>query len=332
MASFKTALVGYEEQTIPDWVYDDLAKAGIALAVQECTTTEELRALAGDADLVWLFGGSRIVTADNIDVLERCRAILRTGSGTDNVPVDAATERGIVVANTPGALAESVAEHAVSLIFAVVRKIAVKDAQVRGGTWDQWGDRPYLHVHNQTLGLVGFGTVARKLAQRMSGFEMRVLVYDPFLPAEAIESHGFEAATLDGLLSESDFVSLHCPLTDDTYQLMDEQKIGLMKPRSVLINTSRGPVVKESALLEALRSGSIAGAGIDVTDPEPPDPKNPLFELDNLVVTPHVAAFTDEYMEARWIFSVQTIIDVANGKFPRSHVNRSVEPRWPLTS
>src|SRR5262249_35470421 len=210
------------------------------------------------------------------------RAILRTGSGTDNVPVEEATRRQILVANTPAAMSDGVSDHLIALLFTVIRRIAELDRAVRQGRWVQGLVQPLNSVQGLTLGLVGFGHTAREVVRKLSGFEMRVLAHDPYVAAKTIAALGVTSADLHDLLIESDYVSLHCPLTADTRHLIGERELRLMKPSAVLLNTSRGPVIDEAALVRALREGWIAAAGLDVLEYEPPAPDNPLLGLDNV--------------------------------------------------
>jgi D-3-phosphoglycerate dehydrogenase len=159
---------------------------------------------------------------------------------------------------------------------------------------------------------------------------MTTLAYDPLVGAEFVAQHGARAAGLDEVLSRSDVVSVHCPLTPETRHLIDERALRRMKPTAVLLNTARGPVIDEAALTRALTEGWIAAAGLDVLEQEPPDPGNPLLRLDNVVLTPHIAGYFDGYLEASWRLSQETVVDLANGRRPRSHVNRPERPRWNL--
>jgi D-3-phosphoglycerate dehydrogenase len=264
-------------------------------------------------------------------VLARCGAIIRTGSGTDNLPVAEATARGIVVANTPDTLTDAVSDHTIGLLFAVIRRIAVQDAAVRRGVWDRMLAWPDWHLHGQTLGLVGFGRIPRMVTRKLSGFDLSVLAYDPYAARSDFEALQVRSVNLDTLLAESDFVSVHCPLTPETFRLINEQRLRRTPPPAVLVNTSRGPVVEEQALVRALREGHIGGAGLDVLEQEPPALGNPLLTLPNTVITPHIAGYSDEYVERSWQLSVETALDLVRGKWPRSCVNREVHPRWPLT-
>ncbi len=328
MARLKVTLAAIDAPEVPAWVVPQLVENDIEIAIHECTTQNELLQYAGDADVVWLFGGSRILTPERLGLLPKCKAIIRTGSGTDNIPVQEATRLGILVANTPEAVADAVAEHAVGLWLALVRQIARQDRAVRRGIWDRNYAWPDWHLAGQTFGLVGFGRIAQRVARKISGFEMNVLAHDPYVPPETMAKHRVGAATLNELLSRSDFVSIHCPLSPETFRLIGERELRWMKTRSVLINTSRGPVIDENALIRALTEGWIAGAALDVLEKEPPDPNHPLRKLENIVLTPHIAGYSDQFYDNMWRFSVETAIDLAQGRLPRSYVNPAVASRW----
>ena len=330
MTKFKVAMVHMDPEELPDWVPETMASHSIEFMFEECETHAQLVSCAGDADVVWIFGGSHIVTAENVADLRRCGALIRTGSGTDNIPIEAATAHGIIVANTPEAFNDGVSDHTIALLLAVVRQIALQDRNVRAGVWDRTAGFPGWHLQRQTLGLIGFGHIARLVTRKLSGYEMTVLAHDPYVSAELMADHGVQAASMDQVLSGSDFVSLHCPLLDETHSLIGERELRLMKPRSILINTSRGPVVDEAALYRALTEGWIAAAGLDVLVQEPPAADNPLFGLDNVVLTPHIAGYSDESLDNSWRFSVETVLDLAQGRWPRSYVNPGVKPRWQL--
>ena len=330
MSRFKVVVATLDTDELPEWVAQELKNADIDLVHRECASREDVQSCAADADIVWLFGGSRCLIG-NLDVLKRCGAIIRTGSGTDNVPVDEATRRGIVVVNTPEAISEIVAEHAIALLFAVIREIPVQDRAVRQGVWDRDTAMPKYHVSGETLGVIGFGHIARAVVRKLSGFKMRVIVADPFIDDSAMAELGAEKADFDTVLSEAQFLTVHVPLVESTRQLIGAREFGLMKPSAVFVNTSRGPVVDETALYEALSSGQIAAAAIDVTEKEPPNADNPLLQLPNIVVTPHIAAYSDIQLERLWRFSVDSVLDLANGRWPRSYVNHDVKPKWDLT-
>ncbi len=332
----RVALVALDAKEVPDWVFEQLKAREIVLVVHNCLTAEDFLAYADDADLLWVFCGNPFVSAESLapllPKLPRCGAILRSGSGTDNVPVEVATQLGIIVANTPEAVTESVAEHAIGLLFAVTRRIALHDRLVRQGVWDRFQAWPDWHISGQTLGLVGFGHVGQSVARRMRGFDLKILAHDPIVPEETMRQFGTTPSALEDLLRQSDFVSLHCPLTPKTHHLIGERELRMMKKRSVLINTSRGPVVDENALGRALAEGWIDGAGLDVLESEPARPDHPLLKLSNLVITPHIAGYSDCFYDNFWRHSIQVILDFADARWPRWIVNREVKPRWSLGS
>jgi D-3-phosphoglycerate dehydrogenase / 2-oxoglutarate reductase len=331
MRSFKVSLVDLDGVTVPAWVIEKLVADGIEISVLDCKTRDELMRVAKDADIVWLLGGSRILNAETIKMLPRCGAILRSGSGTDNVPVTEATRLGIVVANTPEAQSEQVADHTIGLLFAVVRQIANHDRMMRTGSWERGYYKPFGPLCGKTLGLVGFGHVPQTICRRMKGYEMKFLSFDPYVPLETITNLGARGVNLDELMSQSDYVSVHCPATRETFHLIKERELRLMKPTAILINASRGSVLEESSLIQALTEGWIRGAGLDVFEQEPINPDNPLLKLENVVLTPHMAGMGEGTAEARWDLSVETILDLFHGKWPRSYVNKLVKPRWSLT-
>jgi D-3-phosphoglycerate dehydrogenase len=315
---------------VPAWVTDAFAQAGVKYITQDCRTAAEVLACAVDADVVWVWG-SRVVTPEVLAALPLCGGLIRTGSGTDNLPVHAATAQGVVVANTPEAHSHAVAEQALALLFASLRRIVTLDRATRLGQWQAARPWPNAHLYGQTVGLVGFGHAARLVARHLSGFDTTTLVFDPYVPAEVITQPGVRPVSLDELLATSDCVSLHCPLTPESRHLIGEPQLRRMKSTALLINTSRGPVVDEPALIRALTEGWIAGAGLDVFEQEPIAPDNPLLALDNVVLSPHVAGYSDENLELGWRLSVEAALDLSAGRWPRSVVNRTVTPRWRLT-
>lgn len=213
--------------------------------------------------------------------------------GFDNVDVVACTRRGIPVGNTPGVLTETTADLAWALLMAAARRLPEGDRYVRDGKWQTWGPMLLMgpDVHGATLGIVGFGRIGQAMARRAKGFGMRILYHDLERAPKSVEAE-FDATfmTLDGLLPESDFVSLHTVLSAETKGLINAERLGWMKPTAILVNTARGPVVDSMALVDALRSGTIAGAALDVTDPEPLPADHPLLRLDNCLVVPHIAS------------------------------------------
>ena len=262
-----------------------------------------------------------------IQKLQRCRCIVRLGIGYENVAVDAATERGILVCNVPTYCIDDVADHALALLMAGVRHVARQDRWIRGGRWDRTGARPARRMKGCTMGFVAFGRIARALAERVCGFGMTLLAYDPYLDAETIARYGAQKVDLDELLSRADFVTIHCPLTDETHHLLGAREFGLMKHGVFLVNTSRGPVIDETALIAALRSGKVWAAGLDVFEQEPLPLDSPLRVFDNVVFTPHVGANSEESVADLYRIGIQIAVDVCKGRWPQGVVNREVEGR-----
>lgn len=325
------ALCDLDGHPVPDWVKQTCAQSGIDLRVRQCDAQADLVDHARDAEIVWLFGGSRLLHGGTLAQLPRCRAVVRTGSGTDNVPVDEATERGIVVANTPSALSDAVSDHVISLLFAVVRHVPRMDWLVRKGVFDQNLGRPVNVIQGRTFGLVGFGHIAQAVLRKLRGYEMTWLVHDPFVSDEALAVHGAQPAPLERLVADSDFISLHCPLTPETRHLIGERELQQMKPEAVLINASRGPVIDEPSLIRALSEGWIAAAGLDVFEQEPLPTDSPLMKMENVILSPHSASQTAEGMEPRWRASLEAVQALAGGHWPPSCVNRQVQPIVELT-
>jgi D-3-phosphoglycerate dehydrogenase len=328
---FKVVLIETSEtaKAVPGWVRNALAAEKVEFSARACETRADLEAYAADSDLVWVWG-SQVVTADRLDVLAKCGALLRSGSGTDNVPVAEATKRRIVVINTPDAVAQEVADHTIGLLLALVRQIAAQDRLMRSGTWEFRRENNRWHLRGSTLGLIGFGRIAVLVSEKIKPFGVRMLAYDPGVPASQMMAKGAEPVVLPTLLAQSDFLTIHCPLTNETRHLLGEKEFRQMKAHAVVINTSRGPIVDEEALVRALQEKRIGGAALDVFEQEPLAATSPLLKMDNVVLTPHIAGYSDLYPESFWRYSVESVIAIANGYWPRSVVNPGVEPKWQL--
>ena len=334
MSRFKVALIDKELDQIPDWVPGALADAGIEFVYANCKDADEMMAIAADCNMLWIYGGSQLASAENLPRLDECIGVIRSGSGVDRIDVDTATELGMVVVNTPHAHDDAVSDHAIALMFAVGRRIVPADAFTRQTewSWDRSAVLPLWKLRGKTVGLLGFGNIPRFLVRKLAGFELTFLVYDPYLDADALAAQGVQKVELDELFTSADIVSIHTPLTAETRHLVNEAVLKKMKSSAILINTARGPVVEEAALVKALQEGWIAGAGLDVFEVEPTKPDNPLFSLENIVVSPHTAGFSDESIDLTWRLSVEACLDMRDGYFPRSYVNRKVTPRRPLTT
>ena len=325
--SFKAVLVDYEEDLFSPrgWEGDVLAQAGIEWVVGQHRTPEAVCEAARDADVLMVQSVRPLLTRTVIEGLQRCRCIVRLGIGYDNVDVAAATERGILACNVSTYCVDDVADHTLALLMAGVRHVARQDRWIRAGRWDRTGARPARRMKGCTMGFVAFGRIARALSEQISGFGMTLLAYDPYLDAGTIALYGAEKVELDELLQRSDFISVHAPLTDETYHLLSAREFGLMKEGVFLVNTSRGAVIDESALVEALRSGKVWGVGLDVMEQEPLPLDSPLREFENVTLTPHVGANSEESVDDLYRTGCRIAIDVVNGIWPGEVVNPEVE-------
>jgi len=263
------------------------------------------------------------ITAEVMERMPKCRIIARYGIGVDTIDLAAATRAGIIVTNNPTYCIEEVAEHTMALMLACARKVALYDRLVRASRWEVPPGKPMFRLEGRTLGLVGFGNIARQVAVRAAAFGMRVLYADPFvngpfdIPARKVE--------LDGLLRDSDFVSVHPPLTAQTRKMINDDALAIMKPTAFLINCSRGPVVDTEALVRALDAKKIAGCALDTTDPEPlPDP-HPLRGRDNVIITPHVAWYSEQALVGLQAGAPGEVRRVLMGEWPVNVVNRDVK-------
>jgi D-3-phosphoglycerate dehydrogenase len=327
--SFNAVLVDYDEDLFapPGWVEGELAHHGIEWIAGQHRTSEAVIEAARDGDVVMIQSVRPLLDRAVIQKLERCRCIVRLGIGYENVAVDAATEQGILVCNVPTYCIDDVADHALALLMAGVRHIARQDRWIRAGRWDRTGARPARRMRDCTMGFVAFGRIARALAERVSGFGMILLAYDPYVDSDTVTHHGAEKVELDELLNRADFISIHCPLTDDTRHLLSAREFGLMKKGVFLVNTGRGPVIDEAALVEALSSGKVWAAGLDVFEQEPLPLDSPLRALDNAILTPHVGANSEESVGDLYRNGVTITINVYHGHWPPGVVNPEVKDR-----
>jgi len=263
------------------------------------------------------------IDAEVMDAAPKLRVISNYAVGYDNIDIPAATARGIVVTHTPGVLTETVADFAFALILAAARRVVEADRFTREGKWKSWEPMLFLgqDVYGATLGLVGLGRIGSAVARRAKGFDMRVLYYDVVRREDLEKTLGLEFTDLDTLLRESDFVSIHTPLTPETRHLIGARELSLMKPTAILVNTARGPIVDTIALAKALRERRIWAAGIDVFETEPVPPDHPLLQLDNVVVAPHIASASIATRTKMALLAVENLLSVLEGRTPPHPVN-----------
>lgn len=284
---------------------------------------ERLWQRLGEAEALLVRSETR-VTAEMIARAPRLRVIGRAGAGVDNIDLEAATRRGIVVVNAPGGNTIAAAEHALALLLAVARRVPQADAALKQGRWER-SKFIGVELRGKTLGLVGLGRVGTEVARRALGLEMHVLAYDPYVPGERARRLGLEPADLETVLRQSDFLSLHVPLTEETRCLINRERLALMKPGAYLINAARGGLVDEAALLEALDSGRLAGAGLDVFSREPAT-DNPLVSHPRVVATPHLGASTVEAQSQVAVQVAEQIAAVLQGRPAQFAVNAPLFP------
>ena len=283
---------------------------------------EEIIALAPQADAIltcW-----KDVPAEALDIAPNCRIVSRYGIGLDNIPIDRATKLGMLVTNVPDFCLEEVSDHVMALLLATARQLFPLARTPERSGWTRDTPRPIPRVRGQTLGLIGFGNIARALVPKALGCGLRVIAFTPRLQAEDTPDGVEVTNDLGVLLAASDYVSIHCPLTDETAHLIDAAALAQMKPSALLINTSRGGVIDESALIRALQEGIIGGAALDVTDPEPPSADNPLLTLENVIVTPHAAFYSVESTAELARKAAENVVTVLQGEVPKTLVNAQV--------
>ena len=284
---------------------------------------EELIPHVKDADALIVQWAS--VNRKVIESMTQCKVISRYGIGVDMVDLQAAGEHGIVVANVPDFCIDEVSDSTIGFLFTLNRRIFVLDRWVRSGGWGSTRPIPYwppARLRGQTLGVVGLGNIGRAVARKAGGLGLKLLGYDPYVKPEQIADLGLELTSLDDLLRRSDYVTLHCPLVAETRGLIGAAQLALMKPTACLINMARGPVVVQSAIYDALVNHTITAAALDVLDPEPPDPNDPLLQLDNVIVNPHASSGSIEAAAQLRHDTAQNVVDMLSGKLPRSIVNR----------
>lgn len=322
-------------RAIPGNAVDTLRQAGHEVSVwpgELPPPPSDLAAGLARADAAMTMVTDR-VTRETIEASPNLRILANMAVGYDNVsPVDAASQ-GVWLTNTPGVLAETTADFAWSIMLSAARKVALSDRDTRGGGWKTWSPTAFLGVdlYQSTLGIIGLGEIGRAMARRASGFDMKVLYISRSPQLEMERDHGCERVELDALLARSDFVSLHLPLGPETRHYLRAEHFARMKPGSILVNTARGGVIDQDALIAALRTGPIGGAALDVTDPEPLPLDNALYSFPNVVITPHIASASLATRSRMASMAAANIIAVLAGQAPINPVNRPERPRGAAT-
>jgi len=310
---------------------EELARVNAELVGVDCATEDEIVGVAGDADVILTMGAQ--ITRRVMEGLPKCQAIIRYGIGYDTIDVDAATDHGILVINIPDFCLEEVSNHAMALLLACAKKLVLLNDRLKHGGWMEaaQAQAPMGAIHGQTLGIIGCGNIGRVTARKAHCFGLKVLGYDPYVNKSLAEECGITLVSMPELLKESDYISVNALLNQETWHLIGEEEFKQMKPTAYFTNTARGPVVDEAALIQALQEKWIAGAGLDVFEKEPVELDNPLLKMDNVIVLPHSASYSDAAFERLRRTVGQEAARVISGEWPKSVVNKTVKPKFDLT-
>ena len=308
----------------------EVTDINVRLVSRASVSEDDLIRAAQDADAL-LVSTREVVSRRVLENIPRVKVISRYGVGLDNVDLDAAADAGIVVTHYPGYCTSEVADHAMAMIMALNRRIVEQDRALREGAWVEHGPAtrrilrgPVQPLREQTLGLVGFGRIGQAVAARAKPFNLTILAADPYIDPDVMVAAGVEPVSLEDLLRRSDIVTIHAPLTPETRGLINAETLALMKPSAVLVNTARGPIIDLPALAEALEEGKLAGAALDVVDPEPLPADAPFYRMPNVILTPHSAYYSERSVEVVRRETLLEALQVLRGKRPRTVANPAV--------
>lgn len=312
---------------LTDYMYESIKpfqdvyeKAGFDFRAYQCKTATEVIEVCKDADAVMVHFAK--LTKEIIQALPKCKLIVRSAVGLDNIDIAAATELGIPVANVPDYGIEDVSTHAILLMLAITKKLSVLTDTVKEGMWDYAVTKPVHRVQNQTMGLLGCGGIARCTAKKAQAFGMNVIAYDPYIKQEQVDALGITLKSMDEVICESDVLSVHLPLTAETSGIIDKAVFEKMKPDAFIINTARGGVINEKDLIEAISSKLIAGAGLDVLSDESISKDHPLLKMDNVIITPHAAWYSEEAEYTLLTSAAEEVVRGLNGEQLKHPFNR----------
>jgi D-3-phosphoglycerate dehydrogenase len=301
---------------------EELGRIGAELILAQVKEEKDLIRECKEAD--GLINQYSLLTRAVLEQLPKCKVLARYGVGVDSVDLKAATDLGIIVANVPDYCMDEVANQTIAMILTLIRKTAFLDRKVKSGEWDFHSGIPIHRTRGKTLGLIGCGKIGLEVAKKISAFGVRVMTFDPYLEKAP---EGIELKDFDSVLKESNFISVHCPLNNSTRHLIGEREFKKMEKKPLLINTSRGPIIDEKALIHALREGLLSGAGLDVLETEPPDSQSPLLKMENVVLSPHIGFYSVESISELKRRTAKNVADVLMGKWPGFVVNREVKGR-----
>jgi len=297
----------------------EFGRIGAQLILAQVQKEEDLIRTCKEAD--GLINQYAPLTRRVLENLPKCKVVSRYGVGLDPVDLKAATDLGIIVANVPDYCMDEVSNQTISMLLGLIRKTAFFDQKVKSGQWDFRQGRPIYRLKGRTMGLVGSGRIGLEVAKKIAAFGVKVIAFDPYLEKAP---EGVELTDLDTVLKESDFISIHCPLNDSTRHLIGEREFKKMERRPLLINTSRGPIIDEKALIQALKEGRISGVGLDVLEKEPPDSQNPLLKMENVILSPHIGFYSEQSIRELKRRAAENVSAVLSGKWPKSVVNPEV--------
>lgn len=301
----------------------ELATIGAELFLASGTDPKTLAREGKDCDAMIVVYAP--ITAEVINDLAKCRVMVRTGIGFNNIDLEAASRKGIMVANVPDYCQDEVADHAMALFLSGVRKVTFLNNRVKSGSWDVGEAKPIPRLQSKLFGLFGLGSIGQRVAERAKAFGMEVCSYDPFVPQEIFERLGVRRFhDFDEFLASVDFLSIHAPLTEETEHVINLQNLKKMKRTAFIVNTSRGPLIDENDLYAALKEGIIAGAGLDVLENEPPARPFPLAELDNIILTPHAAFYSEESEPDLRRKAAQEVVRTLKEGKPKHWVNKKL--------
>jgi D-3-phosphoglycerate dehydrogenase len=298
---------------------EEFDRMGAELILAQAQKEDDLIRVCKEAD--GLLNQYALLTRKVLESLPKCKVISRYGVGVDSVDLKAATDLGVIVANVPDYCMDEVANQTIAMILTLIRKTAFFDRKVKSGEWDFHQGIPIYRTQGKTLGLIGCGKIGLEVAKRISAFGVKVMAFDPYLEKAP---EGIELKDFDTVLKESNFISIHCPLNDSTRHLIGDKEFKKMEKKPLLINTSRGPIIDEKALIQALGEGLLSGAGMDVLEKEPPDSQSPLLKMENVVLSPHIGFYSVESISELKRRTAKNVADVLMGKWPGSVVNREV--------
>lgn len=306
LTDYEFAHLEYEEQVFNESGLD------IEFIKKQCKTEEDVIEHAKEADA--LLNQYAPISKRVIDSLERTRVISRYGVGVNTIDVDAAQAKNITVANVPDYGMEEVSNHALALLLSWARKVTLLNNEVKQGNWDFKACVPIHRFDKQTVGVLGFGRIPRRFIEKVKPLGFQTAAYDPFVSEEDMAAAGVQKMELDEIIRESDYLSVHVPLIKETHHLLNAERFSQMKKNAVIINTARGPIIDEKALIDALQQGMIAGAALDVTEEEPVSKNSPLLQMDNVIITPHSAWYSEEAMVELRQKAAKNIVQVLKGE------------------